>query len=178
MLCLVGPASAGRPHQRGKAPASPPQVWKAPSYGGLDLGRSNKSDVRRVFGTPTWVGHPEDEIDAPVVTLLKYNFVNVGDFVGETWVIMNMKTGVVLYIELYPPEGREPSLADAINQLGPNTVTVQSAGPCPTAAELRHPRALTNPVFPQYVSVPARGVTFWLGDGDKVLSIVYSDKCR
>ena len=152
--------------------------WHAPTYHGLKLGRSKKADVERAFGKPAWSGHPEDEKDNPVASLLSYEYENVGGFEGRTVVIMDKRTGVVRDILLYPPDRKPLPLKLVIEKFGKDYIERDSdLGPCPTRRELRDFKRPLVPEHPIFLVYPEKGLYVGVDAEGDVPVITYMERC-
>lgn len=152
--------------------------WHAPTYHGLVLGESKKADVARTFGKPVWSGHPEDELDNPVESLLSYEYENVGGFEGRTAVIMNRRTGVVESISLSVSYQKPLPLDKALAQYGRDYIERESAlGPCPTAKELRNFKRPAEREYPIFLVYPHKGMYISVERDNNVREIVYLLRC-
>ena len=152
--------------------------WRAPTYHGLKLGKSKKADVVRAFGKPAWSGHPEDERDNPVESLLSYEYENVGGFEGRTVVIMDRRTGAVTDISLYPPYQKPLALKRAEEKYGKDYIERDSAlGPCPTRRELRNFKPPTVREHPIFLVYPEKGMYVGVDADGNVQGIFYMKRC-
>ncbi len=152
--------------------------WHVPTYQGLVLGKSRRASLVRKFGKPVWMGHPEDEYDNPVKSLIKYNFENVGGFKGETWVVMNRRTGVIIDVALYPSEDNRISRQQIVERYGSDFIERDDRlGPCPAAKELRtykQPEKIEPLMFLVY---PRKGMYVTIDYDHTAREIVYLMKC-
>jgi hypothetical protein len=162
---------------RARRPVARARRWHAPTYRGITLGRSTRADVRRVFGKPIWSGHPEDEYDNSVLSMLRDEFENVAGFRGRTAVNIRGRGRVVESIELYPPPDAQPIFEEVAAEFGTDYVERPvSLGICPTEAELRayRPRAVRDSlVFRVY---PQKGYYIAV-EGGRVREIVFLKSC-
>jgi hypothetical protein len=155
------------------------QAWHIPTYKGIKLNKSTRKDVLRLFGKPTWSGHPEDEYDNPVMSMLRDEFENVGGFKGRTAVNMKKRNKIVDSIELYPPYDNQPTFDELAAQLGKDYVEWDGdLGPCPSRKEIREFQSRkkiysTSLVFRSY---PQKG--FYVAvEHERVREIVYLTSC-
>ena len=165
--------TAGGPQRM--RPAAP--RWHVPTYKGITLKRSTRRDVRRILGRPSWSGHPEDEVDNPVMNMLRDEFENVPGFDGRVAVNMRRRGRVVESIELVPRYDRRPAFEEAAAEYGRDYVERSGEmGPCPTPAELRAGRtpppgdSLVFRVYPHkgyYIAV----------EGGRFREIVFLSRC-
>ncbi len=70
-------------------PAKKNPVWIPGNYKGLQPGKSTEKDVRRIFGTPKEIIHPEDGEDNPIESKLDYVYEE------EPQIIIDKKSGIV-----------------------------------------------------------------------------------
>ena len=152
--------------------------WRAPTYHGLVLGKSKKVDVARTFGKPVWSGHPEDELDNPVESLLSYEYESVGGFEGRTVVVMNGRTGVVESISLSVPYQMPLPLSKALEKYGRDYIERESAlGPCPTDKEIRNFKRPAEREYPIFLVYPHKGMYISVERDNNVREIVYMLRC-
>jgi hypothetical protein len=153
--------------------------WRAPTYQGLVLGKSKKANVARTFGKPVWSGHPEDEFDHPVASLLSYEYENVGGFEGRTVVMMNRRTGVVESISLSVSYQKPLPLGKALEKYGSDYIERESAlGPCPTAKEIRNFKPPAKREYPVFFVYPQKGMYISVEQGNNVREITYMLRCH
>lgn len=92
--------------------------WTPGQFRGIETGKSTKVQVRRILGTPTWIGHPEDDEDAPVMSKLAYEY-EISDPAWEKIRIwMDGRTGVVEQIVLDARYPHGASIAEALSVAG------------------------------------------------------------
>jgi hypothetical protein len=150
--------------------------WHIPTYYGLILGRSNKTDVRRTFGIPVWVGPPES---APLEKSrrgeLLYEYEDVGAIKGRTSILLDKRTGLLKGISIYP---QHLTLEEVRKQYGINYIERDNAlGPCPLERELHNyipPQAREYPFFLIY---PQLGLFVSIQRDSTVLEIGYVSHC-
>ena len=175
---IVGAASAqSSAGVRRKARAGS-VAWRVPTYKGIELGRSTRADVRRVFGKPDWSGHPEDEYDNPVPSLVRDEFENVAGFRGRVAVDMRRRDKVVNLIELRPPHDAMPTFEEFQAEFGGGEYVERPSdlGPCPTRAELRAFRPFPERDRRGFRVYPRKGFFGGVEEG-RVREIVFRMSC-
>jgi len=112
-------------------------AWQTPTYQGLRINKSTKSDVVKAFGAPFYAGPYADDDDDSVKNgkwpYIIYEYKNVGKFDGRTSVLMDAKTEVVKSILLYQ---RQMSLTQALDLYGEPVIKLGiNASLCPLDVE-------------------------------------------
>jgi hypothetical protein len=157
-----------------QAPAvrRPNRVWHPATYRGLIIGKSKQADMLRVLGKPRWTREPkredQDESDQEVWS----NYERVGEFPGQTSVVIRKRTGVIERIEFYPAR---LSKEQAIAHFGPSYVVTRYAFDSCLGDE--DSEALFESPNGPLVSVEyrARGIAISIGYQDLVTRIRYVD---
>jgi hypothetical protein len=118
----ASPSRRQREQQKPQASANPVQNqrdWRAGTYLGLTIGKSTKVDVLHVLGEPKRIDRPADQTPNDPNPEVWYVYDSAGEFAGSLTVVMDMRTDVVLGIDLSPD-----SLAkeDAVKHFGPDYI--------------------------------------------------------
>ncbi len=152
--------------------------WSVPTYQGLTLEKSTKADAERIFGKPVWSGHPEDERDNPVKSLISYKYENVGGFEGRTVIWTKARTGVITDILLYPSEQKPIPIEKVGEKYGTDYIELESGlGPCPTPKEIRKYKPPIRREYPIFFVYPRKGMIVSVAANNKVQEISYLSKC-
>jgi hypothetical protein len=128
--------------------------WRASGYKGLTPGKSTKADVKRAFGKPVWVGHPEDEYDNPVENMIDYEYENVGGFEGRMAIWMKRRSGVITDILLYPSYAKPLPWQKILNELG-NDYIERAFRPLPDGRRVTSLQASSEARVSNLLCVPA-----------------------
>ena len=152
--------------------------WQVPTYKGLTLGKSTRADVARLFGKPQWSGHPEDEYDNPVASLLSYEYENVGGFRGRIAIIMKRRSGVVVEVLLHPADEQALTVKQVIDEYGNGYVERgPDLGICPTEKESRYNKSPKEKQYPYFLVYPRRGMFITINSDQRVQEIAYILRC-
>jgi hypothetical protein len=139
--------------------------WTAGSYLGLQLGKSTVADVRRIFGEPKYIIHPEDEYDNPIETRLDYVYD------GSPQIIIDKKSKIV--VEIWG--GDFSTLREATAKYGNDFYELEFTEKGCVFKEYEEQR---NRQYPLYLAYPQYGFYFCLNEENDVLVISYVAKCR
>jgi|ERR1051326_8454219 hypothetical protein len=151
--------------------------WHVPTYKGIRPGKSKRADVWRAFGKPIWSGHPEDELDAPIMNLIRDEFENVGGFRGRTSVDVKRRSKIVDSIELRPFDDKPFTVEEATARFGKDYLERDDrTGPCPTRIELLASKNQTKSSSTIWRVYPKQGLYLTIQD-DKVSEIVFLTSC-
>jgi hypothetical protein len=152
--------------------------WHPSSYKGLKLGKSTKADVKRTFGKPAWVGHPEDEYDNPVENMIAYEYEKAGGFEGRTAIWMKRHSGVITEIILYPSDTKPLSWQKILNEFGSDYIERESSlGPCPTTKDLHRFKPSQRREYPIFFVYKQKGLYVSVNESNNVQEIVYMERC-
>lgn len=188
-LLVIGCASVMNTDPSNDRSASEAQTkkqlaWQTPTYQGLRIGESTKSDVEKVFGAPFYSGPYADEDDDSVKDgkwpYIIYEYEYVGKFDGRTTVLMDSKTGIVKSIFLYPIYPKQLSLTQALDIYGEPAIKLGiDANLCPLDVEkLKEQEKLVNEnTHPAFLLYPERGMWLLVGEDKTVSEIVFKAKC-
>jgi len=188
-LLVMGCASIENTDPFSARSASRPQIntkpsWQTPTYQGLRIGKSVKSDVEKVFGPPVYAGPYADDDDDSVKDgkwpYIIYEYKYVGKFDGRTTVLMDAKTEVVKSISLYPIYPKELPLTKALDIYGEPAIKLGiDADLCPLEIEkLKAQEKLVNENNPPaFLMYPERGMWLLVREDKTVSEIVFKAKC-
>jgi hypothetical protein len=159
--------------------AAQPQRWHVPTYEGMTLGKSTRADIERAFGKPIWSGPPiYEEPEGEVKDEILYEYENVGGFYGRTSVYLDVRSGVIKAITLYPNYQRPITLEEAIKLYGGGYIERESGlGPCPTSKELRNYKQKQEREYPVSLIYPHKGMYVSVDRDNKVNHICYLARC-
>jgi hypothetical protein len=145
----------------------------------MTLGKSTKADVERTFGKPIWSGHPiYEESVGQVKDEILYEYENVGGFYGQTSVHLDVRSGVIKAITLYPNNQEPITLEEAIKLYGGGYIERDSRlGPCPTSKELRNYKQQQKREYPVSLVYPHKGMYVSVDRDNKVGHISYLVRC-
>jgi hypothetical protein len=159
-------------------------AWQTPTYQGLRIGESKKSDVEKVFGAPVHAGPYADDDDDTVKDgnwpYIIYDYEYVGKFDGRTSVLMDARTEVVKSISLTPIYPRELALKQALDMYGEPTIKLGiDAKLCPlTAEKLKEQEKLVNEnTPPAFLLYPERGMWLRVDENKTIMAIIFQAKC-
>ncbi|MEA2559836.1 MAG: hypothetical protein QOH06_1340 [Acidobacteriota bacterium] len=155
-----------------------PGSWKPGTYEDLVIGRSRSADVLRVLGKPMWTGHPEDEYDNPVESLLSYEYKNPAGFDGRITAVMKASSGKLIEVYVNPTDSIP--LSTILERYGTDYVERDSElGPCPTAEELRTYEPSREPgyPYPRFLVYPQKGMYVSLSSPSWAQYIVFTLRC-
>ena len=93
--------------------------WRAATYSGLMIGKSNRLDMLRVLGEPKGIEKPPDQTEADENPEVWYLYDSTEKIAGELTVVVDELTNIVLAVYLYPQNWTK---ADAIKHFGPNFI--------------------------------------------------------
>lgn len=89
--------------------------WGTATYKGLIIGKSTRADMLRVLGEPEWSGPPSNQGKVDQNPEIWNTYKGSGDFPGQTTVVIDKHSSVILSIDLYP---EALSKEEAIRRLG------------------------------------------------------------
>lgn len=90
--------------------------WRAATYRGLTMGKSNRLDMLKVLGEPKRVDTPPDQTLADENPEVWYVYDGTGQIAGELTVVVEELTNIVLAVYLDPH--RELTKEDAVKHFG------------------------------------------------------------
>lgn len=140
-------------------------IWIAGKYIGLRLGKSTVKDVRRLFGKPKYIIHPEDEYDNPVESRLDYIYEN------QPQIIIDKKTGTV--IEIWG--GDFSTFNEAVEKYGNGFYEVEFTK---KGCVFKEYKEKPNRQYPLSIAYPQHGFYFHLDAGKQVLATYHVNKCE
>ncbi len=138
--------------------------WIAGNYKGLQLGKSTVKDVRRIFGEPKTICHPEDEFDNPVVSQIDYVYEN------EAQIIFDKKSGIVREVW----GGDFSTFKEAVEKYGNDFYETEFTKKGCVFKEYKEKK---DREYPFTLAYPQNGFYFYVNDKDEVTAIYYVDKC-
>ncbi len=93
-------------------------AWKNHTFHGITIGKSKKSDLRRLFGILHRIFNPEDEYDNPILSMISYDYDHLAGFEGRTVFDMKKRDGIILGISLVPAEKKPLDYNWMVSQFG------------------------------------------------------------
>lgn len=87
--------------------ASHPQIkreWRAATYSGLTIGKSNRLDMLRVLGEPKRTDQPPDQTVTDENPEVWYVYDSEGELAGDLTIVVDELTNIVLGIRLRPDD--------------------------------------------------------------------------
>lgn len=153
-----------------------PSSWKPSSYKELVIGRSRSADVLRVLGKPMWIGHPEDDYDNPIKSLISYEYRNPAGFDGRITAVMKASSGKLIEIYVIPTDSIP--LSTILEQYGTDYIDRDLVlGACPTAERLRTYKPKPGYPYPRFLVYPQKGVYVSQSSPSWVQSLVFPLRC-
>jgi len=150
--------------------------WHTPTYNGLILGQSTKSDVERIFGKPIWSGLPEEELIDDDEDELLYEYKNVGNVIGQLTVVLGARSKLVKAVDIYPQQSI--TIRQIVEQYGDKYIERESElGPCPTEMELRNFKPSPKREYPIFRVYPQLGMYIAISSDNTVSHIGYLARC-
>lgn len=148
-----------------QSPSKKKPKWIAGNYKGLQPGKSTLEDVKRIFGKPKMIIHPEDGEDNPIESRLDYVYEN------EPQTIIDKKSGIVL--EIWGGNNFS-NLSEAIEQNGNDFYKVEFTKKGCIFKEYKKDEKAD---YPLYLSYPQKGFYFAVNKNDEVVVMYYVAKC-
>ncbi len=116
ILCALSIQLIFPPHSSSAGPQQPNQViqqtdanraqndreWRAGTYSGLTIGKSNRVEVVRLFGEPKMIDSPPDQRATDENREVWYVYDSTSPFRGDLTVVIDERTDIVLRIDLAP----------------------------------------------------------------------------
>ena len=146
------------------------RTWRPATYRGLEVGRSTRAKLLKVFGKPKRKDFPDEQSDGKKVREIWYVYDDIGEFPGEFVVAIDRRTEQIRSMVLYP---ENLSVQTAIKRFG-STYLETKYEFCPGFED-----ADAAPVFESshgnalYIEYRERGLALFIGDGDTVNDVRY-----
>lgn len=98
--------------------------WRAGTYSGLIIGKSNRLDVLRVLGEPKELDSPADQSPVEGNPEVWYLYKSTGKIAGDLTVVIDERTNLVSGIDLHP---RNLTKEDAVKHFGSDFILTRYA---------------------------------------------------
>ncbi|HXG83921.1 MAG TPA: hypothetical protein VNI84_07830 [Pyrinomonadaceae bacterium] len=129
----------------------------------MQLGKFTVKDVKRIFGEPKEISHPEDEYDNSIESRLLYSYDN------EPQIIIVKKSGIV--IEIWG--GDFSTFKEAKEKYGNDFYEIEFTK---KGCVFKDYKEKENPIYPLNIAYPQYGFYFYVTKGDYA-NVYYVAKC-
>ena len=147
--------------------------WRAATYSGLTIGKSNRLDMLRVLGEPKFVEGPPGQTAADENPEAWYVYDRTAEISGELIVIVDELTNIVLGIDLHP---KNLTKEDVARHFGPDFILTRYAHDSCMGNEESAPvyESPSGPILE--LEYRHRGIAVSLTEAGKVNTISYVSK--
>ena len=151
----------------------PGQNWRAATYKGLTIGKSNRAAMLRFLGKPKWSRSPKAGDEPESGREVWHHYEQTGDMPGTVNILAEGRSGIIRRIDFFPTR---LSKQEAIAHFGTGyIVTRYDFDPCPGDED--DEALYESPNGPiTSVEYRLRGIAIFVGNKDLVTKISYVNR--